>query len=1051
MQLKKILLVYIIIALFTPALTINVASEGNEPPTWNKNWSYKQEIILPISTDSDSAKFQPIDIEITFDKTCWAKNEKEHSIRVVCWDGNQWHELESQVYDMETEASNFINRCGLVFLVPEFANGNERYFVYYDQTEKNPTDYEDHVSVEDSYYYYEPISGISAEGDYYKIIEDGYVVYGIGQKGKVIYRSLSQTVIKQQPKSENFGIIDSDNTVNFCFSYHEGVENTDEITSDNKLISKDISVDGNLMVEFRIVSESSTGHIRTSNVYKYYYCPTENKRINVHVKHQISEDITVKGIENVDGRYCAIVSYQSKSERLEKMVFGKILPLLHVYSEDDQIREYKLDLDPDEKSREWIISYKDDEDLGKNAWISYDEGESGKAQAIIFSENQQIVKTGRDERDGIQLSVAEREFLDALGAEIDIATIALGRNSYEKGSVHDLKIPNDLFVEYHAEFFTTEKGGYPDVIEESKLYKELVKHRHEGTDDSEGNKNIYTLTVVPRLTGRLFSYPFLTDILGINLSSVFAELYLDGKLVATSYSQKPYIGAPRIKFPKIAKGNYTVKVFRKKAIGGISYIGFESVKVEDDTKIDIYCTWPKNIEVSTTDQNKKNIENIELFILKNNTVVDSNFTEGSSNTVFTVPFNLFGKYMLKAVYKGFIIYEEKIPLFKKDIEISTRLYDVIINVEDDLGFAPDVNLKPFLTSSEMDEPVQLSPQDIGNGQYLFDNILEAPYDLYISYGSFSDVFPIKVSKESTDFDINFEALYDLKFSLFDSRGNPIENNNKEMSIYRGSKEIISLIPADTIVTIPPGSYKIHIYSDNQIIGIKNFDVSNDKEVRVVTNIQFSIPLIITIVVIIFIIQIIVLLLFKRISLNTFLKLLAMGLILLSLFQPWWGLNALAENNDISKNTEMFLVPGTMIESLDYKDITYLDLATIPEIFITFLGGLLLIVSSGFVLLGLSFIPNILYKRRFYIVLITASILFLILVAGAYIVGMSKLTELSLGSLQGEGVLEISLPDKNMVYMNANWGLGLGFYLCVSAAIIAFLSGFIDYLRKKLNF
>jgi hypothetical protein len=107
------------------------------------------------------------------------------------------------------------------------------------------------------------------------------------------------------------------------------------------------------------------------------------------------------------------------------------------------------------------------------------------------------------------------------------------------------------------------------------------------------------------------------------------------------------------------------------------------------------------------------------------------------------------------------------------------------------------------------------------------------------------------------------------------------------------------------------------------------------------------------------------------------------------------------------------------------------------------------------LIGVSFIPNIVYKKRYSTILISASVVFLILVTAAYIFGMSKLTELSLGRLQGEGTLDVVLPDQTTVYMNANWGLGIGFYLVLSAALITLFAGIIDYLRKtkkiKLSF
>ena len=89
-----------------------------------------------------------------------------------------------------------------------------------------------------------------------------------------------------------------------------------------------------------------------------------------------------------------------------------------------------------------------------------------------------------------------------------------------------------------------------------------------------------------------------------------------------------------------------------------------------------------------------------------------------------------------------------------------------------------------------------------------------------------------------------------------------------------------------------------------------------------------------------------LLFFKKFSLNTFLKLLAISLVILSLFQPWWSLNA---NNDIptaEKNSNMYIVPQTMIESISYEDKTHLELATLPELFTDFVNILLFIASNN---------------------------------------------------------------------------------------------------------
>jgi len=75
-------------------------------------------------------------------------------------------------------------------------------------------------------------------------------------------------------------------------------------------------------------------------------------------------------------------------------------------------------------------------------------------------------------------------------------------------------------------------------------------------------------------------------------------------------------------------------------------------------------------------------------------------------------------------------------------------------------------------------------------------------------------------------------------------------------------------------------------------------------------------------------------------------------------------------------------------------------------------------------------------------------LFLILVVVAFSYGMSRICEISVGSLQGAGTLDVVLPDGTTAFMDANWGLGLGFYLCVLAALTALTAGITDYLRKR---
>jgi hypothetical protein len=1040
MRINKIWLAYItLILLISPVLTLSLPSKDNTIPEWNKEWSFKQEIKLPISTCSDHTKYQPIDLYIEFINPCWAKNENEHSIRLCSWDGYKWHELESQIYKLETKNSNHISSCRLVFLIPSFANGEELYYIFYDDKEKLSPNYIDHLSIEDAFYYYEPISGFSIESDFYQITEDGYCVYGIGQKGKILWRWLSQGIVKMKPQSKKFDIANFDNLASFCFSYQHGKKDEDEISSDQVLLSKEINVDGNLMVQFKIISESRGKNLRTDNIYKYYYCPTDDKRIFVHVKHQVFKGDEVTGIINVDGRYGALASVHSKSGRIKKMRFGNILPFMHIYSENDIIKEYKLNTDPENKEREWIVPYTDDCDLGEDAWISYDEGERGKAFGILFSSNKDIVKYGTDERDGIQVKVAEREYLNILGTEVDYAAINFGRNSFEKGEVHDRDIAGDLIIEYDAEFYTSEEGGYKSVILESECFRELIKYRQDDEDDSNnGEKNIYTLTVFPNLIGRFLNYPIFT---------LSADLFQNNEFVTKGEYFKPFLGSPLFKFRKIAPGEYVVKVFRR--IGNRErIIGISPVKITEDKHIHISCSWQKDIKITALNQNKKRIENIELAIFQDDSIIYSNITKNNKDLSLLIPFNLFKPYVLKAYYKGFKIYDKIIPKKEREIDLILDLYDLTIDVKDKIGFSPGVNLKPLLTSSKMDIPLELSPLDSGNGGYVFNNLPAAKYKFYISYARFSDERYIDIPEDGDSANIKFTALFDLSTKLLDSRGDSVQNENLRIDIMRNGETLFDSVSQDKVVTLPPGKYIVKAHLDGKIVGMKTVELSNDKDINIVTKIKPLLPLLISGLVLVFICEIVVLMLIKKFSLNTFLKLLALALVFLAIFQPWWTLNGSSDTPLAKKNTEMYIVSGTMIEKVKYNEETYLELATLPEMFTNFLGILLLIIYSGVILLSISFIPNILLRKRYFLILISASIIFLLLVSAAFSYGMSKITELTLGVLNGEANLDVMLPNGEMTSMLSSWGLGIGFYLCVIASIILFFAGIIDSLKGK---
>lgn len=1042
------------------------AEDETSVELWNEDWSYNQKLRLPIATGEDQAKFQPIDMHISFKNPCWGLNETVHSIRVCCWNTSEWDELESQVYNLEFSDESTVSSCNIVFLIPSYATGDETYYVFYDDEEKQKPNVVDHVQLLDKYYFFEPISGLSVEGDYYEIREDNEIVYGVGQKGRVLNRYLSQIAIRMKPGTKKFDMLKTDLLASFCFAYQQGSKDTDEIASDQKLVSKKVLVDGNLMVRFQIASKSLNDVLFTENVYTYYYQPGEDKRISVRVHHEVKDDITVSGAKNVDGRFGTIISYHSKSANVEKMIFGEILPFLFVSGEEG-LREYSLESDPESSTREWIVSFEDDCDLGPEAWLAYGEGESGKTHGLIFSSNSGIVSNASDERDGIEVKLAEKEYLDVIGAEVDYASIAFGRNAFEKYQTHDLDIDKGLEVTFDVEFYTTPDGGYKRVEEESTFFQSLSAYRDVEVSDEEGVSNIYTLTVIPHLFGRLLSYPVLQNVTGLSLPVLTAALYENETLIAEDVVDKPLIGLQSLKFPKLSPGKYEVRIYRDWPGGRRSYIGFGTIDLTDDQTLHVYCTWEQEVEVSINDQFGHGVSDVTLEVWQGHDIVSTIESESLPRTIIPVPFNLFKSYvtsdvqnitmqdlfqksqpyMLKCYYKGFKIFNKTLSGFSPSAEVSFSLHNVVVEVTDSFSRPPDIPIVPELISDEMARSVSLKPSFfLEPGRFQFNEIPEGSYSVRISYAGVVNEKIFSVPEAGEVISLEFSALQSLNVKVLTSRGEQIDSSSLKTRVIRDG-DVLFEKSVDERILLPPGTYVLSIIDDGELIGSDVVELTSDKSVSVVTTIPSVIFLIVTFSAIILLAEIMLLFYFKKISLNTALKLVILGMVLVGVMQPWWTFYGESEDGSVSKTSKMYLYPSTMIEEYKVDDSKYLSLATIPDMFTDFVQTLLIIITGGMGLLLASFIPNLLFNKRFEFVLAASGVIFMLLVAAAFFLGMNQIAQLSLGSLRGSAMLPVTPPYNGEYMVSASWGLGPGFFIVFFGACIAVFAGVLDYLKK----
>ncbi|KAA0002907.1 MAG: carboxypeptidase regulatory-like domain-containing protein, partial [Thermoplasmata archaeon] len=291
MKMKIVFLIFLLLFQIIPS------SDSKE------KFSFHEEISIPFVTE-DMVN-QPVDIVFHFSNPCWAIDEERHSVRVFYSDGKMEKEIESQIYNLSFTDGEHIKSCNIVFLL----QGKGKYFIYYDDEPTSSPNYPDHVSISDASYYYEPIPGYFVDLNYYRIMEDGYCLYGIGQRGTFLGIDMSQKVIKQLNGKKEFNIGNWGQLASFAmFWYEDRDKGTDE-----KLLSKEILVDGNLMVRVGLVSTSKEGEVRTTSFYTYYYSPDEEKRLIVSVHHEVLKSLSINGIVEEDGMYVYLLTVKGRS------------------------------------------------------------------------------------------------------------------------------------------------------------------------------------------------------------------------------------------------------------------------------------------------------------------------------------------------------------------------------------------------------------------------------------------------------------------------------------------------------------------------------------------------------------------------------------------------------------------------------------------------------------------------------------------------------------------------------------------------------------------
>ncbi|MBS3777876.1 MAG: hypothetical protein KGY50_01130 [Candidatus Thermoplasmatota archaeon] len=1078
-----ILLISFTLIISTPLSFIH--AQPNIKTTDLSNLSFDQELSIPIDTSLPEAAYQPIDLIVNFDHNCWAKNETQHSIRIAYSNGGDYTEIESQIYDLSHKDETHIDACSIVFLIPEEATGDETYHVFYSDKETSAADYPDHITVKDTHYYYEPITGQIMDFDYYQINQGEYAIYGICQQGELLGNGMSNAVVKLLPESTEFSTKNAEQIAGFYSSYSTNPAGTHIGTQWAEDITKTVLVDGNLMTRIRVKGTSPNDALLTDNIYTYYYNPTSTKRLVVNTNHQTLKDIQIQGNQQREGTFASLSTIKARSGTIEDMNLGEILPKIHFYSEDDTIVDYDMPTDPDAHPADWLLGYSDDQDLGEKAWLCIDDPATGRAHGLIFEGNTGFLK---GENDGIQVKASVHQHVKLPGLEADSGDLFAFRNAYENGE-HITTLSKGENILFNVEYLALQTGGYERIDKESQLFQQLIKE----TPITRGNQTIeeepteepelYTLKATVHRARSAPLGSLLSAALGRNISYLTAELHKATSMVSSGSVGRLKFNSldiefednatliqkiqgikslfdfrnstlfKTITFKNIEPGTYLIKIYKENSIrhDKRQFIGFTTVEVTEDASTRIFCKQQTSIELTVTDQNDDFIKNAITKIILDETLISKGSTDANGTVYLPIPTYTNKEYNLQTIYDGFLIDEKTVSLnllnrFRPwTSTVSINRYNVQLNVLDTLGLPPGIDPRPLVKSDDMIQPTSITAEQTEPGMYQFSDLYETDYNLILSYKSWEYTEDLSVNHDKT-LDIVFPAEFTLETNTLNTVGMPVSSGS--ILVERAGRELKGTINENGIgkIIAPPGTYTITINNDENTIASQQVTLKGDKSIDVVSKQPSMLHQFIPIILIIAAVVIAGFFFWQSHSKKGIYILLAL-LLLSSIFLPWWQLHG--ENNNTETMSETYLYPPTLITRTETNTVIGGEISEVPDVFITVLSllSILLIVTSALIIL-LPFTPKK-YSKISWILTILILIL-LILNIVLFWFTMSEVTKIGIGDFSGAKELSISIPgESEQATIPSTWGAGIGLYAVIASLIGMIILRFTPIVQRKI--
>jgi hypothetical protein len=121
----------------------------------------------------------------------------------------------------------------------------------------------------------------------------------------------------------------------------------------------------------------------------------------------------------------------------------------------------------------------------------------------------------------------------------------------------------------------------------------------------------------------------------------------------------------------------------------------------------------------------------------------------------------------------------------------------------------------------------------------------------------------------------------------------------------------------------------------------------------------------------------------------------------------------------------------------------------PDIFLMFLGAIVPLALLACLSLGLAVLLKKIKKKQYALLLSIAGVVLLCILLSSFYFGTIKLTEASIGAVQGEGARTISIESEEVI-MQSSWGFSTGFYFIFIAVIVAVIALLLDIRTRVMQ-